>query len=686
MSDLTRTWHIDNLRLAWRRVRSNPDRTYKSYFRELYTAYAIADETLLSHLQSRLRRGVFQPTDACKIFFPKPSGILRPYSLLAIEDQIVYQSIANTVAEKLFPHVRHRYNKEVFGHLYAGSSSPWFYRKWSEGYKAFNTAAEEAFKSGYVWTASFDLTAFYDSIDHHVLRRMIEDIGVDRDLGVMLTELLTKWTATSTRIYHNHGIPQGPLSSGLIAETVLKHFDDRRNTKHDVRYFRYVDDIRLFAKKEVYLRHALVVLDRLSKDVGLFPQSSKIDIHEVKSIEKELKSISNPIEPVLTGPELNQNALRSRIVELSPRDKHYEVENPTRFKYLVARAAPSSRLADRLWRIYARAPQYYPQLAYHLSKFERIPERHATRLIDEIVAQELYPAIRASLIRAGIGRLPESAAKRGRSKLKPLWKPKQNQPDLADALWRWLHHEKHLTDAQIKHGLLYMRPPWLRMSAHFGTPWFDISTAHRENWLNASLRDESADVAISAAWLCGLLGVAVRSPIRSINPHAKLVLKDLGLVRRANASVCGIQQAVEEMTGKHIPVQWRKLFGKGYKRTEAQLVTCKGYFKTSATAWVNSMDVFIDLLLDALYRTDSALGAYRLGDVGTVVTSARLKSGYPAVYQLLNGVHAKRYESNLSHAVMKKNKKPTKPIKFKWLNTGARLLRRAVEELHSKGF
>ena len=80
--------------------------------------------------------------------------------------------MANIVAEGLFPHVRHRYNTEVFGHLYAGSTSPWFYRKWSEGYKAFNTGVEDAFMSGYVWTASFALTAFYDSIDHNVLRRM----------------------------------------------------------------------------------------------------------------------------------------------------------------------------------------------------------------------------------------------------------------------------------------------------------------------------------------------------------------------------------------------------------------------------------------------------------------------------------------------------------------------------------
>ena len=61
-----------------------------------------------------------------------------------VEDQIVYQATANVVAERLLPKVRRRYNKEVFGHLYAGKSSKWFYRKWSDGYARFNAAARAA--------------------------------------------------------------------------------------------------------------------------------------------------------------------------------------------------------------------------------------------------------------------------------------------------------------------------------------------------------------------------------------------------------------------------------------------------------------------------------------------------------------------------------------------------------------
>lgn len=686
MSDLRNAWSIDNLKLAWQRVRSNPDRAYKSYFRNQYAAYALADEAQLRHLQNRLSRGIFQPTDACKIYFPKPSGILRPYSLLSVEDQIVYQAIANVIAEKMFPLVRRRYNKEVFGHLYAGAGSPWFYRKWSEGYKAFNQAAEGAFANGHRWTASFDLTAFYDSIDHHVLRQMLEKIGVDSDLTRCLTDLLTRWTATSTQIYHNHGIPQGPISSGLIAESVLKHFDENHRTRFDVRYFRYVDDIRLFAKQEAHLRHGLVKLDRLSKDVGLFPQSSKIDIHRVTNIEDELKSISNPIESVLKVKVLNQRDLRQRLADLTPGKKGYAVEKPTRFKYLVAHAQPSAQLADRLWKIYERAPHYYPQVANHLAKFQQLPERHARRLIQEVEAQELYPAIRSAFVHAAVGRIPPAVTPLARGKLKAFWKPRLNQPDFSESLWRWLQEEGHFTPAQIRYALTFNGPGWLIAAMHFGTRWNDVGVAQRNYLLNQSIRSSSTDIAIAAAWISGLLVVPITRPLRDVHPQAKIVLKEIGLIKRADTKVCGIRQAISEMTGADVQVDWRKFFGKNYKSAEAQIVTCKGYFKTSASAWVNATDGFIDWLLLALYASDTTLGNYQLGGVGSVMNSARLKAGYPEVFKLLNQVHAKRYASNLSHAVVKATKKPTQNISFGWLKTGRRLLRGAAAELLSKGF
>lgn len=566
---------LDNLQRAWQWIRSNPDRTYKSHFRELYSAYATADGALLKHLKNRLDRSIFEPSDACKLFLPKPSGILRPYTLLGIEDQIVYQAMANVVAERLYPRVRGMYNRQVFGHQYAGRSSLWFYRRWTDGYKAFNKAAEAVFADGYVWAASFDLTAFYDSIDHNVLRHMLKEIGLDHDFCVELTRLLNKWTATTTQIYHDHGIPQGPLSSGLISEAVLKHVDDNFRTRFDVKYFRYVDDIRLFAKSEHHLRHALVSLNRLSKDVGLFPQSGKIHIHRVTDIREELKSVSSPVETVLTGPVPNQVGIRQRLAELAPREGGYRVTDSTRFKFLLAKADPSLRILDRLWRVFEHAPHFYPQLSSYLQKFPTLPDKHGDRLLSEIQTQDLYPAIRASLVTAADDRLSATCAKRLRTSLKKLWAPRTSTPELTAALWGALHRLSHLTERQADYALLYSRVPWLRTRLHFGMPWFEIPAARQERLLNAAMRSKDADVALSAAWLAALLECEIRKPIRDIHALAKIVLRENGKLRRADTKVCGIQQAVLEMTRVGSAVNWRKFFGKNYRHAESKVVACK---------------------------------------------------------------------------------------------------------------
>ena len=86
MADLDQLRHIDNLRSAWRWLRSNADASYKSYFRSLYQRFAIAEETLLDDLADRLKRGIYEPEPSTKLFHPKASGILRPYSLLSVED------------------------------------------------------------------------------------------------------------------------------------------------------------------------------------------------------------------------------------------------------------------------------------------------------------------------------------------------------------------------------------------------------------------------------------------------------------------------------------------------------------------------------------------------------------------------------------------------------------------------
>ena len=87
----------NNLDRAWRWIRSNPDPGYKRYCSEFYSRFAVADDLIIDDLQQRLQRGFYEPSHSCKFLMPKKSGILRPYTILTVEDQIVYQALVNVV-------------------------------------------------------------------------------------------------------------------------------------------------------------------------------------------------------------------------------------------------------------------------------------------------------------------------------------------------------------------------------------------------------------------------------------------------------------------------------------------------------------------------------------------------------------------------------------------------------------
>lgn len=680
MADLDQLRHPDNLRRAWRWLRSNPDAAYKSYFRSLYQRFAIAEEALIDDLADRLRRGIYAPEPSTKLFHPKASGILRPYSLISVEDQIVYQAALNLVAEKLQPRVVHRYNKTVFGHLYAGKTSTWFYRKWTDGYKAFNLATKQAFADGYVYTASFDLTACYDSLDHRVLKHFLGKLGFDPDFCTKLTEWLEKWTATGRGIFHNHGIPQGPLSSGLLSEVVLSYFDDLKLKHTDFRYLRYVDDIRLFAKDEHTLRRLLVRLDEMSKDIGLFPQSGKIGIHRITDIDKELKSISNPPEAAITRHFTDQKKLLARIKDLTPR---YRISDATRFKYLLAHATPSAPLTARLWRILEHHPEIYRSVCSYLKRYSQLPRIAGEKLDEVIKASTLYASVRAEFISAADGRLDTAQDRKLAKILKKLWTPRAMSPDLQVAVGRFLMRTGDLSATQVAYACRTAPSWWTRAALIESAVPSSLGATTIRQIIDDGVKDERGDPALAAGWK-GFEATHIPPGQRKAwKKSAELLLKELGMIQRSTATHCGISNAFAKLDAKIPASNWRKLFGARYSQAEMQAIETVAASGVNITGFVNFLDVFDDLLIDAVYQADASIGNYALGGIGSVLhaPNGRFAVKYPKTYELAKEVHDRRYESMASHPLIKRTGKPTKRISYKFLATAKRLLRECIAEL-----
>lgn len=691
MTLLKDVFDINNLKRAWRWVQSNPDAAYKSYFRALYANYRIADDALIGGLQDRLTRGIYEPAHACKIHFPKKSGGLRPYSLLTVEDQIVYQAMVNIVAERLTPRVQHRQYSEVFSHIYAGKSSVWFYRKWQNGYREMNRLAREVFGEGYKYTASFDLTAFYDSVDHQVLRHFLAELGCDIDFTRFILRCLSHWTATQrkTRIYHGHGIPQGPLSSGLLAEVVLQHFDAGRTARKGVRYLRYVDDIRLFARAEGDLRRAVAELDYLSKDVGLFPQSAKTAIRKVTDIEEELKTVSKPeqAELDLDAEKVDQRALAARLNQLSPR---FRVSDTTEFKFLLARAEPRKRLTIRLIRILEHHPFLYVDVLRYLRKYDRLPAEVADWLVNQLRTNPIYAAMIAELLDTAEGRLDPDRLKELDGYVQNHWKPKElRSADHLAALGRWGIRRELFTTAQTEWAIRHLPEWWARSVMVAELHPRSIGQRKLGELLHEKLADPVSDVAIAAAVHLAMHGelVAAAEPMHAA---AGPVLEEFGMIPSGKGRVCGITRSFERLLGKQTPaMDWATFFGKDYPVAERQAVFCNSYAAVDVTAWVNAMDVFNDLLLLALSKHDPSIGKYELGKVGSFVKeqTSRFARSYPDVWRLTHELHAKRGESHLSHAWVKQGAtyvRPTSFIPFKYLKTAKPLVGKALKELAAR--
>src|ERR1035438_3018065 len=86
-----------NFELAFTRVVRGQNKEYKNLFRHLYPSYQLGLHDNLQDLIDDIKHGHYKPSPATVVFQPKKSGILRPLRLLTLQDQIVYQAIANVI-------------------------------------------------------------------------------------------------------------------------------------------------------------------------------------------------------------------------------------------------------------------------------------------------------------------------------------------------------------------------------------------------------------------------------------------------------------------------------------------------------------------------------------------------------------------------------------------------------------
>jgi hypothetical protein len=661
MSNLEKVFDLSNLRRAYKWIMSNPDAQYKSFFRDSYDAFAISSDTNLKWIRNEGLKDRYDFSHASKLLIPKPSGILRPITLLTVDDQTVYQACVNLIADALKKKTSKRYEKRVFAHLYAGKSSQFFYKKWQNSYRKFGKSLRAAHANGYKHIADFDLTSFYDSIDHHVLSHFLRELNIDHDTVEFLMEALKRWTSSTwslgpANIYHGYGIPQRPLSSGMLSEAVLDHLDQAGEQGTKTIYLRYVDDIKILAKTEEELRRKLIKLDICSKEIGLFPQTSKINIRKVANINEEIKSVSVPPE-ISLKPFVDQSKLTKRLLELS-RGATVSPKDTTRFKYLLAKADGTYRLNTRIMAILKNHPELYVAICSYIHKYTNIPGRLAREIADYICeGPELYHAVSGALLSAALGKVPDASRERiAAFAANRIVRPRKGsippQPTYKEALVAWGLTTRSLKFAEFESILLGEADWWVQKRMVralepklFGAPTYAELT-------NRLLRINNGDVSRIAASRLLQDSVRLSSPYGDVHITAKQVLKSAGAIKSAGQPPTRISQILSYILHrKPTDYDWKILFGKDHRHAELMMIFIKRNFESNMDSFLVQLDSYCDYLVERIWWRLKPGKNYP--NYGHAIKDSVLSAALPHAMAAFLKLHGLRLQSTTAHPRIK---------------------------------
>lgn len=296
-SVLTEYFNVDNLRLAYYRVICWPDRLVKDRFG--INAFGANLENNLKVFSEKIISGNYNPQTGFKFYEPKSSGTQRTKTLLMIEDAIVYQAISNKIAQKAYPQLAENENF-VFGSvlapdvqlgqeiLKAENPNFFFFKFWKSLFGKFKESVIKAIEEDKAtYKFETDITGFFDSIPHYnLLLTLSSEFGVEDEILDILSQCFNAWSGTKDNSTPGVGIPQGPQPSFFFANLLL-HPLDKQVIGDGHKYYRYMDDIKIYGYSEEDLLDILVQIDNYLKSHGLSINSKKTSIQKIDATSED---------------------------------------------------------------------------------------------------------------------------------------------------------------------------------------------------------------------------------------------------------------------------------------------------------------------------------------------------------------------------------------------------------------
>lgn len=584
-----------NLSLAWKRIRTSKDISYKKYFWTLYDSYEIAIEHNIANLSKKIDDNTYSPSEPIRILLPKSSGLQRPITLLSLEDQIVIQAFANLFSEKL---LKKRRSVEQYGVcsniLNSDIKSIFFLQDWKKNYGLFKNRILKYYKDGNKFVADFDLSAFYDTVQHQLLGDVFSPLGGNKNFCDRFKKYMKELTPDKKQTV---GIPQGPLSSNFLAECVLLPIDIYMK---DRKYVRYVDDIRIFGENITNLKCAIADLEDVCRERGLIPHPSKFGIKRLSSIKDALNTTASLSYSQVKGTCFYDD---EKLFLSCMNKRKTEIIDSSKAKHLLFHFTANENVLNQSLRLMPKYPELIDCFSCFYGRFGE--RRKIANTIIKLLQQEIpYGYLEGKyweiLSFCATNKQKKDINNLALKRLKNIESKKirdYKRFSIKLGLFQFLTYPENNGIIQNIYDSLNCENKPLAKAILLSNinDHFSIDNII----LRESLKDPSIDLGNIASWKLASIGLKPRNIgllVRDLSNSSQFLLKELGLIGRKYIRYDPIGELIENIYSVKWD-KWKVILGPDYKSGLAWLIMAEENFNSSPTTWMGCMDSFNDLLI-----------------------------------------------------------------------------------------
>ena len=341
----------------------------------------------LAYLIQEVQNQRYRPRNLFEIDIPKSGLSVRPGNVLPIEEAILLHTMVYLLAPlldnkldkavysyRLHPEWKKRIKKRNSLFREVEVDVPFLKKRtihdispfeaWYERWPAFGSDAYHAYTTeGYTHLTKTDITAYFENIDLRLLQTQIRSLlkREENKMIQLLFRILESWThSTSAGTSVGRGIPQGSDVSSFLSNLYLVPLDRtmiKFCRKHDSKWFRYVDDVKVFTKTERDAREVVFLINESLRALHLNLQGSKTEVLSGDRLKKELDnsdldkvgSTFDKVQKLGTRKRSNGKKITSALKPISPLASRFTRGLPDSVRNLQSK---DNRLFRRLLTVY----------------------------------------------------------------------------------------------------------------------------------------------------------------------------------------------------------------------------------------------------------------------------------------------------------------------------------------------